>query len=196
MSRLATSFVLGYHGCERAVAEKAVRGDIELLQSKKDFDWLGNGSYFWESDPQRAKEWADWKVEAGKFKHATVIGAVIDLGNCLDLTNRDDIELLKIAHRSFIRHQKKAGLPVPKNRSAKGEPNADRVLRFLDCAVIRHLHMAIDEMDGIPSFETVRGMFSEGKRLYSGCGFREKSHVQIAVRDNKCIKGIFFARNF
>ncbi len=54
MSRLATSFVLGYHGCDRRTGLKAVNGEVELIQSDKDFDWLGPGAYFWESDPQRA----------------------------------------------------------------------------------------------------------------------------------------------
>lgn len=199
MSRLATSFVLGYHGCERRVAEQAVFGEIDILQSNRDFDWLGPGAYFWESDPRRAQEWADWKAGRGDYKHAAVIGAVIDLGNCLDLLSRQDLEIVKLAHRSFVQQQQKANLPVPKNKSVKGQPNADRILRFLDCAVIRHLHNAIEEVPAaertVQPFDTVRGMFTEGKRLYRGGGFRERSHVQIAVRNPACIKGIFYPRN-
>lgn len=199
MSRLATSFVLGFHGCERRIAEKAVSGEIDILQSKRDFDWLGPGAYFWESDPQRAQEWADWKSKRGDYRHAAVIGAVIDLGNCLDLVSRQDLELVKLAHRSFVEQQQKAKLPVPKNKSVKGQPNTDRILRFLDCAVIRHLHSAIEEIPAahraVQPFDTVRGMFTEGKKLYRGCGFRERSHVQIAVRNGGCIKGVFYPRN-
>lgn len=198
MSRLATSFVLGYHGCERSVAERAIGGEIDLLQSKRDFDWLGPGAYFWESDPQRAMEWAEWKASRGDYTRPAVVGAVIDLRNCLDLLAREDIDLVRSAHKSFLRTQRRAGLPVPKNRSAPGQPNADRVLRYLDCAVIRHLHSILDAQPPdhivIEPLDTVRGMFSEGKKAYPGAGFREKTHVQIAVRNGACIKGLFLPR--
>jgi len=95
VSRLATSFVLGYHGCDKKVGEKALTGNDELIHSDKKFDWLGPGSYFWESDPQRAMEWAEWKRDRGDYKEPFVIGAAIDLGNCLDLTSRDSLELLR-----------------------------------------------------------------------------------------------------
>jgi hypothetical protein len=49
-----------------------------------------------------------------------VVGAVIDLRNCLDLVSRDDLELVAAAHRGFLRIQKKAGLPIPKNKSRQG----------------------------------------------------------------------------
>jgi hypothetical protein len=97
-------------------------GDINLLQSNKDFDWLGPGACFWESDPKRALEWARWKVSQGDYDNAFVIGAVIDLRNCLDLVSREDLELLRAAHESFVAVQRKAGLPVPVNKSARAAP--------------------------------------------------------------------------
>lgn len=198
MSRLATSFVLGYHGCDRTTAAKAVNGDISLIQSDRDYDWLGPGAYFWEADPQRAREWAEWKVSIGHYAEAAVIGAVIDLRHCLDLVSREDLELVHAAHHSFVSMQRASGLPLPRNRSARGQPNADRVLRFLDCAVLRHLHSVLDSQPvddrQIAPFDTVRGMFTEGGRLYTGSGFRKRSHVQIAVRTDACIKGIFLPR--
>lgn len=198
MSRLATSFVLGYHGCDRSTAIKAVNGEVSLLHSERDYDWLGPGAYFWEADPQRALEWARWKVSIGAFSEAAVVGAVIDLRHCLDFVSREDLALLEAAHGSFQKMQRLAGLPMPENRSVKGQPNADRVLRFLDCAVLRHLHSVLDRQPAerrvIEPFDTVRGMFTEGGRLYAGSGFRKKSHVQIAVRNDDCIKGIFHPR--
>lgn len=195
MSRLATSFILGYHGCDKSVAHKAVLEGAEILQSDRDYDWLGPGAYFWESDPLRALEWARWKAGMGQYREAAVVGAVIDLRRCLDLVSREDIELLRAAHHSFITVQQKSGLPVPENRSGKGKPNADRVLRFLDCAVIRHLHRMVesheDANDGLEPFDTVRGMFVEGGPVYPGSGLHMKSHVQIAVRNTDCIKGLF-----
>lgn len=200
MSRLATSFVLGYHGCDRTTGLKAIHGDVDIIQSDKAFDWLGPGAYFWESDPQRALEWAYSKVASGSYAEPFVIGAVIDLRNCLDLISREDLELLRSAHQAFLKLQQKSGLPVPRNRSVRGEPNADRVLRFLDCAVIKHLHSILDAQPEserrIEPFDTVRGMFTEGKKLYSGSAFRRQSHVQIAVRNTECIRGLFIPRPY
>jgi hypothetical protein len=112
--------VLGYHGCDEAVARNAVLEGIDILGSDKDYDWLGPGAYFWESDPVRAKEWAEWKVSQGQYKIAAVVGAVIDLLNCLDLVSRDNVGLLKASYNSFVTLQKKSGLPIPKNKNPRG----------------------------------------------------------------------------
>lgn len=169
---------------------------MSILQSNRDFDWLGQGAYFWESDPTRAFEWASEKAARGDYHSPAVIGAVIDLRNCLDLASRSDLEFVKRAHISFVQAQKLAGLPVPKNRSIKGDKNADRVLRFLDCAVFNHLHAILDSQPEGPyrtePFDTVRGMFTEGPKLYQGAGFRAKTHVQLAVRNSACIVGLFY----
>ena len=198
MSRLATSFVLGYHGCDASVARSAIDGEIALLQSERDYDWLGPGIYFWESDPQRAREWADSKVARGEYAEAAVIGAVIDLQNCLDLVSRQDLELLRQMYDQFVDQQNEAGLELPRNRGVRGDPHDDRILRYLDCAIIRHLHSVIESVPvsngGAPAFETVRGMFTEGGELYPGSGFRAQTHVQIAVRSLACIKGVFRPR--
>lgn len=124
---------------------------------------------------------------------------MIDLRNCLDLVSRHNVELLKASYSSFVDLRKKSGLPIPNNRNPKGSKDKDRVLRFLDCAVFKHLHSAIDELaktdtDILP-FDTVRGMFVEGGKAYSGSGIYNKSHVQIAVRNSECVKGIFYPIN-
>lgn len=124
------------------------------------------------------------------------MGAVIDLRNCLNLITREDIELLRVAHDAFLQVQQKAGLPVPENRNPDGSGDADRVLRFLDCAVLRHLHSMVaagaTTDPTISPFDTVRGMFVEGERAFPGSGIYRKSHVQIAVRNKSCIKGLFY----
>ena len=144
MIRLHTSFVLGYHGCNAEVGERCLLGE-PLVGSDQEYDWLGPGIYFWESDPLRAWEWAEEKVQRGKFGKAFVIGAVIDLGNCLDLMSRESLELLKKAHRSlFIASQSDENYPpLPYNRNA-GERDKDKLFRFLDCAVIKHFHGTLE----------------------------------------------------
>ena len=50
-------------------------------------------------------------------------------------------------------------------------------------------------VDHIEPFDTVKGLFIEGKRAYRGGGFYKKTHTQIAVRSDACVKGIFIPRN-
>lgn len=196
MSR-PTSFVLGYHGCERAIGEQALNGEIDLLQSTRAFDWLGSGIYFWEDDPRRAAEWARQKAARGDYADPYVIGAAIDLGNCLDLRVRENLELVRAAYQSFAKVQEASGLPIPENKKAPKDDSPDLVMRYLDCAVMNHLHAIVDSDDrphGVEPFDTVRGLFGEGVPLYEGSGFRDKTHSQLAVRNPSCIKGIFRVR--
>ncbi len=63
-------------------------------------------------------------------------------------------------------------------------------MRNLDCAVINHLH-AIRKENSLMPFDTVRGIFQEGKPIYADAGFRAKTHIQICVCNSECIKGVF-----
>jgi hypothetical protein len=78
--------VLGYHGCDPEFAEKLLNGDVPIddwRPSTNDYDWLGHGIYFWEYAPERALTWTNRPTAAKDG----VIGAIIQLGNCLDLTD-------------------------------------------------------------------------------------------------------------
>lgn len=198
MTKLATSFVLGYHGCEKSIGLKILNGEAGLLKSDKDYDWLGPGAYFWEADPVRAWEWAEARYKPDSGKTPFVIGAVIDLGNCLDLIARENLEILRRAYDSYAEMQDRSGLQLPENRDVAADPHRDRLKRHLDCAVVKHLHEMIDDAraDGmmIAPFDTVRGMFAEGGELYPGAGFRVKNHIQIAVVNLDCVLGIFIPR--
>lgn len=194
MSRLQTSFVLGYHGCEKATGLDVINGKATLKPSKNGIDWIGTGIYFWEGDPLRAREWAEERRAMDKIEEPFVIGAVLDLRNCLDLLARQDLELVRDAHALFKADRKAAGLPMPENKKGKKDRSADLVMRYLDCAVIDYLHEITAKEDrppGLEPFDSVRALFTEGKRLYSGGGFRRKTHSQIAVRNHDCIKGYF-----
>lgn len=199
MSRLATSFVLGYHGCTRAVADDVIVRKTSLIPSDTKYDWVGRGIYFWEADPHRAWEWAEERCAGAKDDKPAVVGAIIDLRNCLDLLNRTDQELVRQAYESMCALYKLAGKSIPENRSSAKGGDKDRKARALDCDVINHLHWMMDEepdpegdAEGAASyFDTVRGMFTEGDPLYPGAAFYRQSHVQIAVRNPECIKGVF-----
>lgn len=160
-----------------------------LVGSDQEYDWLGPGIYFWESDPLRAWEWADEKVGRGKFENAFVVGAVIDLGNCLDLMTRESLELLKRTYQSLSEAYEIENKNMPFNRQA-GIHDKDKLYRFLDCAVINLFHETLED-ENQEAIDTVRGLFTEGEDLYPGSGFKSKTHIQIAVRNEECIKGVF-----
>jgi hypothetical protein len=102
----AAGWVLGYHGCDAKLGEAILRGEKTLLPGKNDYDWLGTGIYFWEADPERALEWARSAMLNPK-RHRTaiekpfVLGAIVDLGACLDLMESDSLEKLKRAYTIF-----------------------------------------------------------------------------------------------
>ena len=69
-------------------------------------------------------------------------------------------------------------------------PAPDKGGRKLDCLVIKTLHqMRTDQGQG--QYDSVRGPFLEGKRIYATSGFRTHTHIQICVRNTACIKGYF-----
>jgi hypothetical protein len=161
----------------------------------------GPGVYFWEGDPVRAREWAEAKARRTPGMVPCVIGAAIDFGHCLDLTSREDIELLRDAHDGLVASLQKEGKPIPQNLNVPGDLSQDELLRNLDCAVIRYLHDSIEQElssvgthDALERFDSVRGLFREGDPVYPGSGFYERTHTQIAVRSLECIKGVFLPR--
>lgn len=187
MHRLISSFVLGFHGCDKSVADKLVEGE-KFKTSKNEYDWLGSGTYFWEANPQRGLDFAEElkRREDRNVKNPAVVGAVIDLGLCLDLTSHAGIRQVKSAYHHFIDVSEKAGAELPKN-------SPDLLRRNLDCAVMEALHAA-REREGYPPFDTVRGVFIEGDSVFPDAGIRDKTHIQIAVRNPDCIIGAFRVR--
>mgnify|MGYP003362323024 CR=1 FL=1 len=192
MTTLHTAFVLGYHGCSEEVGRSLLLQEKSPMKSETSYDWLGPGFYLWESDPKRAREWAEEKKKRDPNFKPFVVGVVLDLGNCLDLTNRCDLDLLQGAYEGLKETFASKGTPLPENRDASFDSHRDKLFRNLDCAVIRYLHASIEESSGqIPPYDTVRGLFQEGAELYPGSGFRSKTHTQIAVCNLDCIKGFF-----
>ena len=90
-----SQLVLGFHGCDAALAEQVVLGKTMLKESDHDYDWLGHGIYFWENNVDRAEQWAkeNSKLKNSSIKTPGVLGAYLDLGNCLDLTDSASLQL-------------------------------------------------------------------------------------------------------
>jgi hypothetical protein len=188
MHSLSTSFLLGYHGCDRETGERLLLNEA-FLPSDNGYDWLGSGIYFWESNPDRALEWAHRHVErkrsANHSQEPFVVGAVIDPGYCLDLISSNGASALAKAYPSYETFMETSGTSIPVNTGG-----THYLHRKLDCAVINFVHL-IRKTTNQPAFDTVRGVFMEGERIYPSSGFRRQTHIQICVRNPKCIKGVF-----
>ncbi|GBR72726.1 hypothetical protein NO1_0222 [Candidatus Termititenax aidoneus] len=170
--------VYGFHGTDEKCAYDVILGKIpHLSKSENTWDWLGTGIYFWEANPQRAWEWAKEHK-----KNPAVIGAIISLGNCLNLLESDSLIKLQIAYKTYQEITKKQGLRPTKNFQNRN---------YLDCAVINTVCNDYTKLLEEKPYDTVRGVFWEGQALYPSASFREKNHIQICVRNPERILGYF-----
>lgn len=100
MYSVLPSFIIGFHGCDKSVADKVLSGKNPLRKSNNSYDWLGHGIYFWENNPQRALEYAE-SLKANptrckeKITKPAVIGAIISLGHCLNLLDSKYLKHVK-----------------------------------------------------------------------------------------------------
>lgn len=97
------------------------------------------------------------------------------------------MEEIKAAYNILRAFSESAGTPLPEN---KVQDEGIFLQRHLDCAVIKTVHALREEGQEL-AYDTVYGVFEEGKELFDGSGFREKTHVQMAVRNLDCIIGYF-----
>lgn len=130
--------MVGFHACDAAVYESAINNRECLQPSVNDYDWLGHGIYFWENSLTRAQSYGEEIKRRGRISSVAVIGAVIDLGRCLNFVDPEYLELLPTAFEFLKADCDNAGIPLPQNKSVGG--SSDLLLRCLDCAVIHKLH--------------------------------------------------------
>jgi hypothetical protein len=189
-SRFSLSPIVGYHGCDENIAKRVLSGKTRLRASNNDYDWLGPGIYFWADSPERAAHWAreQHKRNASVVKKPAVVGAYIHPGHCLNLTDFGVSEELVAAYNIFSKVSKASGSPLPTNSVV-----SDGIFlnRRLDCAVIKFVHQ-LRAANALPPYDTVYGVFEEGAELFPGSGFRQKTHIQIAVINEECFVGGYF----
>lgn len=191
-----TGLILGFHGCDQSIVDDILLGKENLKQSSNTYDWLGHGIYFWENSPSRALEFAGFlkdnpKKAKNPIKTPSVIGAIINLGYCLDFTDYSNLQLLKDGYELLMTAISKSGIKLANKPIGENE---DLLLRDLDCAVIETLHSLRSPNSNLKSFDSVRGVFWEGPEIYPTAGFKEKNHIQICIRNKNCIKGYFLPR--
>jgi hypothetical protein len=110
-----------------------------------------------------------------------VLGAIIELGNCLNLLESNGSGFLRDAYRVLEEACIGNGKQMPVNKGAN---------RQLDCDVINCIH-EINQYEGNPPLDSVRCAFVEGKPIYPGSTFTDRLHIEICVLKIELIKGYF-----
>jgi len=178
--------VIGFHSCEREVGLRVLTGKDHLRPSDNPWDWLGPGIYFWEDNPYRALTYAIGCAQkkqkfSGAIKDPLVLGAIIDLGKCLNLAEPNSVEIIRKAYEHLKAELKRNGQPMPSNNGAN---------RALDCAVIKYLHDS-NKRDNIPPYDTIRSPYHEGEPIYEHANFTAGLHIEVCVINPAQIIGYF-----
>jgi four helix bundle protein len=110
------NLVIGFHGCEEEDRNRLINEDNFFKRSCESYDWLGHGMYFWDNNLDRARYWAELKKKAGTLTKPAVVGAVIDLGYCLDLLDSRNIDILKKSYKLLNVELSTLGKELPETK--------------------------------------------------------------------------------
>jgi hypothetical protein len=190
------TIVYGFHGIDKKAALRILNGEDRFRHSDNNYDWLGTGIYFWENNLERARQYAleDQQRAGSTISDPFVLGTVLELGKCLDLLDQKYNDFLKVAYEQLKENLEANGETLPQNTSF-GNSDFDFKNRQLDCAVIRYACELAKSEGEDSQFDSVRAPFIEGEPLYPGARFHLNNHIQIAIINPDCIKGIFLPRD-
>jgi hypothetical protein len=161
---------IGYHGTSAAAAQRILASGFEI--SRNEYDWLGDGAYFFQDVESRALDWARDRFGS----QAAVVGAEIDLDDCMDLLNVRWHAVIRQAYSDLVRGL--GGDPQLLPRQTSGAHRLDRAVINRTVATLQERGIAV---------RTVRAAFVEGEPLFAGSALWSQAHVQIAVRDPAAI---------
>jgi hypothetical protein len=178
--------VVGYHGTRKSVALNAVQAIQMLDWSRNPWDWLGHGIYFWEYAPQQAWRWAEGLRRNNRWDEETaVVACMIRLGNCFDLLEPDNAKAIRSIHEDYLEAERDAGREPAVNVRAN---------KRLNCAVFELAYHRFKSLG--QTIDTCRAVFvptGQG-RLWNGSGINPRAHIQIVVRNPRCILGTWLVK--
>lgn len=157
---------IGFHGTSVEAAQRILSSGFRI--SRNDYDWLGDGAYFFQDAPARALEWARQRFG----DQAAVVGAEIDLTEGIDLLDIPWERQILRAFELYVNVLAQVGRAMPRQT-----PGAHR----LDRDVINYFASGL-ERTGV-RVRSVRAVFPEGEPIYPGSALLSRAHVQIVVRD-------------
>jgi len=165
---------IGFHGTSVERAERILAGGFQ--PSRNDYDWLGDGAYFFQDSPSRAWEWARDRFGAD----AAVLRAEIDMTDCLDLLDPAWHPIVRRVHEDLLRRLRGMGFPEP--RQTRGAHRLDRAVLNDACTRLTEHGILV---------RSVRGSFIEGEPLFPRSALFTRAHTQIAVRDTSAIQRLW-----
>lgn len=197
------STVIAYHGCDVTVRDDLVTGRLHHLDhSNNDYDWLGPGAYFFEGDVERAFYFAHAshsyparRYTARPIASPSVVGSILKVASWLDMTTQAGLVEFKESYQGMLAVLDADQRPVPHNRAASDD-DADIIYRALDNAVFNWMHRTRAQMSPPQApYQAVRAAFHQGPEIAPRSGFHERTHVQIALRDDSCVFAWFLPEN-
>lgn len=191
------ALVIAYHGCDVTVRDRLIRGTLrQLTPSANRYDWLGNGVYFFEGDAERALSFATSArdspsklLSSRPVVNPAVVGCVFCVSRWWDMTTLEGRRNYVNALAGLEKAQEVLGRPMPINEPAGGSGEFS-LLRRLDCAVFNFGHLS-RRQQGLTSYQAVRAAFYQGQPVAHTSEFRAGTHLQIALRDPRCVLGWF-----
>jgi hypothetical protein len=171
--------VVAYHGTTADQADRLVEGYPFKPSSNTD-DWLGEGIYFWEYAPKQAWWWAS---KFKRFARPAVVGAMIRLGNCLDLLDPENVQGLKKLHSEMMKKWRRANVAIPENGNQH---------KNLDCAIFNDFYSRANNAE--TPIDTTRAVYvptESAKRVWKRSWIYEEAHIQICVRSPKNILAVW-----
>jgi hypothetical protein len=177
--------VVGYHGTRRSTALRVVQGLEGYKRSENPDDWLGHGIFFWEYAPKQAWAWAEQRRRSQAWgEDVAVLAAMIRLGNCFDLLDPDNLEILSRYRREYEELERRTG-NAPKANYNKA--------KYLDCAVFQFAYASFEIVKD--PVDTCRAVFvPSSERLWRRSGVYKNAHIQLCVRNADCILGTWLAK--
>lgn len=157
-------------------AQRIISSGFQI--SHNEYDWLGDGAYFFQDVQARAAEWARERFGP----EAAVMGAEIDLAGCMDLLDARWHAAVQEAYSDLMRRLEHDDLPLP--RQTSGAHRLDRAVINRTVALLQDRGIAV---------RTVRAAFIEGTPLFPGSTLWSQAHIQIAVRDPSAIVRVWRA---
>jgi hypothetical protein len=173
--------VIGYHGTSARIADALVDGE-PFKESTGISEWLGSGAYFWEYAPKQAWWWAKKR----RLVEPSVVGAMIRLGNCLDMLDAKNAEVLQKAKAKMVQSLKQEGIEIPKS---------ERIYKNLDCAVFNFFCEQTED-EGELKIDSARGAYvppQSTKRIWPTSWIYKDTHIQICVRNQSNIIAVWHA---
>ena len=168
------TLVRGYHGTSRLAAEQILGEGFRI--SRMDYDWLGDGAYFFQEGPRRARDWAIRR----HANDGVVLVAVIEIVDCVDLLDPEWASTVHAAYDGFLAARLANGAMLPRQTSGA---------RRLDREVINYLVEQILVPGGM-RVRSVRSSCREGDPVFPGSALFDLDHIQIAVRDLSVVKSV------